>query len=299
MWPTQTFEEVLSTESRGSGDGQASRTVQGASSAQSTQQTYVQRGDVGEQRSQGRVYAGTASEQATGSLVVRGTFLIFNTWAKVLINTGASHSFIATSFASLLGLESRQLQASLTVESLVGGKVNLTRECHGCVIEVASRQLLFNFLMLEMAGFVVVLIMDWLFEYRATIDCYRRRVTVCTVSGDRFTLLGDRSDRSLPSSYYPCGRDQINFLLASLWEDGSGVVRDEFPKVVREYLDVFPKDLIELPPHREVEFTIDLLPGTAPISLSPYRFAPTELVVLKEQLQELLSKGFVRASTSP
>ncbi|XP_028085074.1 uncharacterized protein LOC114286177 [Camellia sinensis] len=106
-------------------------------------------------------------------------------------------------------------------------------------------------------------------------------------------------DRLLPLSHYPCGRDQINFLLASLWEDGSDVVRDEFPKVVSEYLDVFPEDLTELPPHREIEFTIDLLPGTAPISLSPYRFAPAELAVLKEQLQELLHKGFIRPITSP
>ncbi|XP_028114975.1 uncharacterized protein LOC114312877 [Camellia sinensis] len=258
-----------------------------------------QGGDVGEQRSQGRVYAVTASEQATGSSVVRGTFLIFNTWAKVLIDAGASHSFIATSFALLLKLESRQLQVPLTVESPVRRKVNLTRECQGCVIEVAGRQLPFNFIMFEMVGFDVILGMDWLFAYRATIDCYRGRVTVCTISGDCFTLLGDRYDRLLPLSHYPCGRDQINFLLASLWEDGSDVVRDEFPKVVSEYLDVFPEDLTELPPHREIEFTIDLLPGTAHISLSPYKFAPTELVVLKEQLQELLRKGFICPNTSP
>ncbi|XP_028121472.1 uncharacterized protein LOC114318727 [Camellia sinensis] len=242
------------------------------------------RGDVGEQRSQGKVYAITTSEQATGPSVVRGTFLIFNTWAKVLIDTGASHSFIATSFTSLLGLESRQLQASLTVESPVGGNVILTQECQGCIIEVAGQQLPVNFVLLEMSGFDVILGMDWLFTYRATIDCHRERVAVCTASGDCFTFLRDGYDRSLPSSCYPCGRGQFNFLLATLWEDGSDVVRDEFPRVVHEYLNIFPEDLTELLPHREVEFTIDLLPGTAPISSSPYRFAPAELVVLKEQL---------------
>lgn len=55
----------------------------------------------------------------------------------------------------------------------------------------------------------------------------------------------------------------------------------------------------ELPPHREVEFSIDLLPGTAPISMAPYRFAPAELSELKVQLQELLDKGFIRPRTSP
>ncbi|XP_028114370.1 uncharacterized protein LOC114312332 [Camellia sinensis] len=254
---------------------------------------------MGKQRSQGRVYAIATSEQTSRPSIVRGIFLIFNTWANVLIDTGASHSFIATSFVSLLGLKSGQLQSSLTVESLVGGKIILTQGCQGCVIEVAGQQLLFNFVLLEMSSFDVILGMDWLFTYRATIDCYRERVTVCTTSSDRFTFLGDKYGRSLPSSYYPRGRGQFNSLLTAFLDDGSGVVRGEFPKVVCEYLDVFPDDLIELPPHKEVEFTIDLLLGTEPISLSPYRFAPVELVALKEQLQELLSKGFIRPSTSP
>lgn len=150
-----------------------------------------------------------------------------------------------------------------------------------------------------MSGFDIILGMDWLFTYWAIIDCHREKVTVCTVSGDCFTFLGDRYGRSLPSPYYPRGRGQFNSLLATLLDDGSDVVWDGFPKVVCEYHDIFPDDLTELRPHREVEFTIDLLPGTAPISLSPYRFAPAELVVLKEQLQELLSKGFIRPSTSP
>ncbi|KAF5472166.1 hypothetical protein F2P56_008905, partial [Juglans regia] len=67
-------------------------------------------------------------------------------------------------------------------------------------------------------------------------------------------------------------------------------------RVVREYPEVFPEDLPGLPPEREVEFTIELAPGTAPISKAPYRMAPSELVELKEQLQDLLDKGFIRPS---
>ncbi|KAL7257240.1 hypothetical protein ACSBR1_003536 [Camellia fascicularis] len=122
-------------------------------------------------------------------------------------------------------------------------------------------------------------------------DCYRERVTVCIANGDCFIFLGDRCDKSLPSSYNPRSQGQFNFLLATLWEDGNDVVRNEFRRVVCEYLDVFLEDLTELPPRRDVEFTIDLLSGMTPISLSPYRFALAELVVLKEQLQELLMSG--------
>ena len=73
---------------------------------------------------------------------------------------------------------------------------------------------------------------------------------------------------------------------------------DDIP-VVREFPDVFPEDLPGIPIDREIEFSIDLLPGTSPISKAPYRMAPTELKELKEQLQELLDKGFIRPSASP
>ena len=69
--------------------------------------------------------------------------------------------------------------------------------------------------------------------------------------------------------------------------------------VVREFLDVFLEDLSGLPPDREIEFSIDLLPGSSPISKAPYRMALVELRELKAQLQELLDKGFIRPSVSP
>jgi len=65
-----------------------------------------------------------------------------------------------------------------------------------------------------------------------------------------------------------------------------------------EFLDVFPEDLPVLPLDREVEFTIDVLPGTTPISKAPYRMAPVELAEVKKQIWDLLSKGFIRPSTS-
>ena len=69
--------------------------------------------------------------------------------------------------------------------------------------------------------------------------------------------------------------------------------------VVREFSDVFPDELPGLPPDRDMEFCIDLVPGTEPISKPPYRMAPVELEELKKQLQELLDKGFIRPSVSP
>ena len=73
---------------------------------------------------------------------------------------------------------------------------------------------------------------------------------------------------------------------------------EEIP-IVREFMDVFPEKLPGIPLDREIEFTIDLLPNTAPISKASYRMAPLELKELKDQLQELLDKGFIRPSVSP
>ena len=69
--------------------------------------------------------------------------------------------------------------------------------------------------------------------------------------------------------------------------------------VVSEFFDIFPNELPSLPPHREVEFGIDLVPGATPISKAPYHLSLAELKELKQQLQELTESGFIRLSTSP
>ena len=76
---------------------------------------------------------------------------------------------------------------------------------------------------------------------------------------------------------------------------------DELQQIpmVREFGDVFLKELPRLSPEREIEFNVELLSGTSPISIAPYRMAPIELKELKAQLQDLLDKGFIRSSTSP
>ena len=87
--------------------------------------------------------------------------------------------------------------------------------------------------------------------------------------------------------------------LAHLRDDTTQVPSIESVSIVREFLDVFPADLPGMPPDRDIDFCIDLEPGTRPISIPPYRMAPAELRELKAQLHELLSKGFIRPSASP
>jgi hypothetical protein len=70
-------------------------------------------------------------------------------------------------------------------------------------------------------------------------------------------------------------------------------------RVVQEYPDVFSEELPGMPPDRDIEFLIELLPGTPPISKRPYRMSINELVELKKQIAELQAKGSIRPSSSP
>ncbi|KAJ8617823.1 hypothetical protein MRB53_014009 [Persea americana] len=99
-----------------------------------------------------------------------------------------------------------------------------------------------------------------------------------------------KADRMVNSGY--------EAFIVFIMEDKRSQGAEEIP-IVREFLDVFPEEIPGLPPIREVEFTIELLPETAPISIAPYKMGPVELGELKLQLQDLLGKGFIRPSVSP
>nr|GFA09675.1 putative reverse transcriptase domain-containing protein [Tanacetum cinerariifolium] len=82
-------------------------------------------------------------------------------------------------------------------------------------------------------------------------------------------------------------------------EDKSKERRLEDVPIVQDFLEVFPEDLLGIPPTRQVEFQIDLVPGAAPVARPPYRLAPSEMKELSDQLKELADKGFIRPSSSP
>ncbi|GKA56167.1 putative reverse transcriptase domain-containing protein [Tanacetum coccineum] len=124
--------------------------------------------------------------------------------------------------------------------------------------------------------------MDWLVNHRATIVFHTKSVIFGNLDKPEFV----HQDSQLGIL--------VSFVDISL--DGPSI---ETHPVVHEFSDVFPEELPGIPPEREVEFNIELIPGTQPISKAPYRMAPIELKELKEQLQELLDLGSIRPSVSP
>ena len=160
-----------------------------------------------------------------------------------------------------------------------------------------------NLVALDMRDFDVVLGMDWPSRHRATLDCYKKEVKLHRPGKLEVKFRGIH--RELSSSMISALaaqrmlRKACQGYLAYVVDTGKeGSLVDEI-LVVREFSDVFPDYIVGLPPGREVDFTIDLIPGTEPISIPPYRMAPVELREHKAQLEELLSKGFIRPSISP
>ena len=169
----------------------------------------------------------------------------------------------------------------------------------GCELEISGTLLTVDLRIMDMSEFEVILRMDWLIAYRVIIDCERKRVTAYTQDGTRVVFQGDKHD-ILPQTVYEskCQGQLANWLASLTLEDE---VRPDLdlPRVVCEYVDVFPYELPGLPPSKDVDFGIELHPGISPISMTPHRMETVELQELRVQLQELLDKGFIRPSTSP
>ena len=125
------------------------------------------------------------------------------------------------------------------------------------------------------------------------------RVTAYTPDGTCVVFQGNRHDASPHTVYDSRWHGQLTGWLASLTLEDEVRQDMSLPRVVCEYEDVFPDELPELPPPRDVDFRIELHPGTSPISMTSHRMVPVELQELKVQIQELLGKGFIRPSTSP
>ncbi|KAL0561652.1 hypothetical protein IC582_002092 [Cucumis melo] len=172
-----------------------------------------------------------------------------------------------------------------------------------CQIEIAGHVIEVTLLVLDMLDFDVILGMDWLAANHASIDCSCKKVTFNPPAIASFKFKGGGS-RSLPQVISAIRASKLLSqgtwgILASVVDTREVDVALSSESVVRDYPDVFPEELPGLFPHREVEFAIELEPGTVPISRAPYRMAPAELKELKVQLQELLDKGFIRPSVSP
>ncbi|KAL0349812.1 UNVERIFIED_CONTAM: Transposon Ty3-G Gag-Pol polyprotein [Sesamum radiatum] len=179
--------------------------------------------------------------------------------------------------------------------------VNSVRK--GSLVRIGDVNLPVDLVVMDLKEFDVILGMDWLAQHREVVDCYKKEVMIESSNKPKVVFVGDRQVVPVCVISAIEARRLILegcevYLAHMLDAEKVSPTLEEIP-IVRDFPEVFPDDLPSLPPHREVDFTIETLLGVAPISIAPYITAPIELQELKKQLEELLEKGFVKPSTSP
>ncbi|GJT00486.1 putative reverse transcriptase domain-containing protein [Tanacetum coccineum] len=262
----------------------------------------------GGRRAPGRVYSLCAKAAVKDNNVVNGTFLINNVYASVLFDTGADRSFVSYAFSKYIDIHPTTLDTNYSVELADEKSLTTNTILRGCTLNLQNHQFKIDLLPIELGSFDVIVGMDWMAEHRAEVVCYKKYIRV-PYGNDMLIVQGERSKvknesrleviSSIKTQKYIDQGCQV-FLIQMMKEEETEISkrRIEDVPVVRDFPEVFPEDLPGLPPTRQVEFHIELIPGAAPVARAPYRLAPAEMKELAEQLKELSDKGFIRLSSS-
>ncbi|GKC82607.1 putative reverse transcriptase domain-containing protein, partial [Tanacetum coccineum] len=196
------------------------------------------------------------------------------------------------------------------VELADGRIIGLNTILRGCTLNILNHPFNIDLMPVELGSFDAIIGMDWLVKYQAIIVCAEKIVRI-PWGNETLIVHDDGSNRGHEArlhiiSYTKTQEYMLKgcpVFLAHITtkevEDKSEKKRLEDVPIVQDFPEVFPEDLPGLPPTRQVEFQIDLVPGAAPVARAPYRLAPSEMKELSEQLKELSDKGFIRPSSSP
>ncbi|KAG8485757.1 hypothetical protein CXB51_019149 [Gossypium anomalum] len=282
------------------GRGRPSRNAGNASGGQKGCRDATTRSEA---RATARAYAIRAREDTSSPDVITGTFTLFDTDVIVLIDPGSTHSYICETLASSKTLPVESTEFVIRVSNPLGRYVLVNKVCKKCPLVIRGSCFPADLMLLPFDEFDVILGMDWLTVHDAVVNCKRKTVDL-GCANDEITRVESKGLNGLPAIISPIlaqkyVRKGCEAYLAYVLDSKESEKRLESVPVVCEYSDVFPEELPGLPPIREVEFGIELVPGTTPISIAPYRMAPTELKELKTQFQELTDRGFARPSFSP
>jgi predicted aspartyl protease len=201
--------------------------------------------------------------------------------ATILFDSGATHSFMSAQYANTNELPLKNMKTPMVVIT-PKGSIEANYMTRRLTLTIMGREFWVTPIILDESSIDLILGMSWLRKAKAVIQCGRGTVELTSPKGERFEfeIIVTTSTR------------RAVFLV-----DGK-FVGDNI-RVVRDFPDVFTEELPGMPSDREVEFVIDLSPGTAPISKRPYMMSVEELKELKKQLTELQEAGYIRPSSSP
>ncbi|GKD64669.1 putative reverse transcriptase domain-containing protein, partial [Tanacetum coccineum] len=231
---------------------------------------YTGRGNNGDQAC-GRTFMLGAEEARQDPNIVAGTFTLNNHYATNLFDSGADYSFVSTTFIPLLGIEPSDLGFSYEIEIASGQLVEIDKVIKGCKLEIEGHVFDINLILFGSGSFDMIIRMEWLSNHKAEIICHEKVVIIPLPNGKVLKVIGKRP------------KEKMRHLRSAMTKEQ----KQEEIVVVRDYPKVFPDDLLGLPPNREIEFRIELVPGAIPVAKSPYRLAPSEMEELPGQLKEL------------
>ncbi|XP_071718845.1 uncharacterized protein [Rutidosis leptorrhynchoides] len=251
----------------------------------------------------GRVFAMTTTQAADATGTITGHVFVHHRAFFILFDSGSMHSIVSVKSSKYLKVSPTWLYTPFTISTPMGSIEIIDRVYQNCRLEFNDCMFPANLFPITMHDFDIILGMDWLSHHHATIDCYSKRILFGNHSIPVCVFNGDLPEKSIKVISALKAQKLISHgclgylaLIQNLSIESPSV---ENIDVVREFPYVFPDELQGLPPVREVEFSIDLIPGSQPISKAPYRMAPLELQELNEQLKELIDCGFIRPSVSP
>ncbi|XP_048133278.1 uncharacterized protein LOC115730148 [Rhodamnia argentea] len=219
-----------------------------------------------------------------------------------LFDPGASHSFVSAQHADLAELELKLLDVILHVTTPLKDKVLVSLGCLNCKIVIGGSEEQIDLAILTMYDFDVIIGINWLGRQRAALDCSNRVIQLYSIDHPIFEFVGSRGGTSIPL--------MSSLELTKLLDEGCQVYPDavvdsmieesrlEDIAVVLDFPNIFPQELLGLRTEREIEFMIELAPGTEPTSKASYGMSLSELKELKVRMQELRDKGFIRPSAS-
>ncbi|GJR00399.1 putative reverse transcriptase domain-containing protein, partial [Tanacetum coccineum] len=222
----------------------------------------------------------------------------------------ADRTFMSTAFSPQIDITPTALDHCYDVELADGRIIGLNTILRGCTLNILNHPFNIDLMPIDLGSFNAIIGMDWLVKYQTIIVCVEKIVHFPR-GNETLIVHGDGSNRGNEArlhiiSYTKTQEYMLKgcpVFLANVttkeMEDKSEKKRLEDVSIVQDFPDVFPEDLSGLPPTRQVEFQIDLIPGAAPVARAPYRLAPSEMKELSKQLKELSDKGFIRPSSSP
>ncbi|GJU38714.1 putative reverse transcriptase domain-containing protein [Tanacetum coccineum] len=215
-----------------------------------------------------------------GPNVVTGTFLLNNRYATILFDLGSDRSFVDTRFSSMLDIDPVKINTSYKVELVDGRIVRTNTVLKGCTLNLVNHLFEIDLMPIELGTFDVIIGMDWLVKHDVVIVCGEKVVRI-PYENKTLTVESDKGTSRLKVISCIKARKYIergcHLFLAHVTEKKLKEKRLEDVPVIRDFPEVFLDDLPGLPPPRQVEFRIDLVPWAAPVTRASYRLAPSEM----------------------